>query len=1056
MGVGRRELVLIARLGLRTYTGARTSSGTHQDLIATSDLAQSSFVAVPTYRLETFGKLELSGGASASLSHQKRRLALLAILAASGERGVSRDQLLGYLWPESSASNARHSLDQLLHAMRRTLGETIFSSTNPVRLDFGVVTSDVHEFERALADAALDDAVALYRGPFLHGFYLDDAAEFERWTSAERARLAERYVDASTKLAADAESASDYQAAVRWRRRLVEADPLSSRSALALMRALVAAGDVTAALQHARIYETLVQQELGSAPDPSIAKYAAMLRAGGEAAASVSAPAPSGQTTARSQVSQNNVADVTVGESNIAEASSSTLSVSEPQVDQETVRQTPVVEQVRAGRPNYWWPVGIVLGVLGVFLIVFLGNRRERFPAADANRIVIVPFRTSGTDSSVKYLGEGVVDLIAPMLTGEGGPIAVDSRTAISAWNRITHGRDGTLDDARRVARELGAGLVLSGAVVEVGGKLTITATLIPARGGDARNLTSVSAPANSIDKLLDQLVGQLLARESGVAETSLGAVTSQSLPAIRAYLNGRAAYRRADEEKAIESFTQALDIDSTFALAALDLTIATGRLMRIKLCQLQTCRVFSVVPGFPYSPRIDDLFNRSVRLAWTSRSKLGRRDRPLLDALRGNKYPRETSARETLDAFYRAVAAAPDRPETHYLLGLLLLYQGAALGLPDARVRAAAAFRVASELDSSYLAPLARMVDVTAFARDTAALRSAGASYLSRDTSGPTADYVRWVIAAGTRDVLAQEAVRRRFRSLSRGTLEQIFMTSQMGGLALDDADSATTILAETATDPLDKSVALRRGQLLALNRGRPSAASDFLRRADQLRPPGSTMQGFNITAAMFSDGDRASAASSAKDLEVILARDTLRSLSADAVRGNSPPMAALSLWYLDNGDTVRSAVASDWVRRHSEGQPRNRVLSVLPEMLIASRARRSEGAVLRAFVDSITLNGCCELPEFVISVLARSYEASGDMSAALRVVGRGVWYYPPRQLSTLLREEGRLAAQLGDRNRAIRAYEHYLALRSDPEPALRPQRDSIRAELERLKGVH
>ncbi len=423
-----------------------------------------------------------------------------------------------------------------------------------------------------------------------------------------------------------------------------------------------------------------------------------------------------------------------------------------------------------------------------------------------------------------------------------------------------------------------------------------------------------------------------------------------------------------------------------------------------------------------------------------------------MLDALRGKNYPRESSARETLDAFDRAVAAAPDRPETHYLLGVLLLYQGAALGLPDSRVRAAAAFRDASKLDSSYLAPLARMVDVAAFARDTARLRSAGASYLSRDTLGPTADYVRWVIAAGTGDGPAQQAIRRRFRSLSRATLEQIFMTSQMAGLALDDADSATTILAETTTDPIDKSVALRRGQLLALNRGRPSAASDFLRRVDQLRAPGSMIQAFNITAAMFSDGDRASAAASARDLEVSLARDTLHALSPDAVRGNSPAMAALSLWYLDTGDTVRSAAASDWVRRHVEGQPRNRVLSVLPEMLIASRARRPEGALLRAFVDSITLNGCCELPEFVISVLARAYEASGDMSAALRVIGRGVWYYPPRQLSTLLREEGRFAARLGDRNRAMRAYEHYLALRSDPEPALRPQRDSIRAELNRL----
>ena len=45
--------------------------------------------------------------------------------------------------------------------------------------------------------------------------------------------------------------------------------------------------------------------------------------------------------------------------------------------------------------------------------------------------------------------------------------------------------------------------------------------------------------------------------------------------------------------------------------------------------------------------------------------------------------------------------------------------------------------------------------------------------------------------------------------------------------------------------------------------------------------------------------------------------------------------------------------------------------------------------------------------------------------------------------------REEGRLAAQLGDTAGAIRAYRHYLALRSDPEPRLRAQADTVRMEL-------
>jgi hypothetical protein len=56
------------------------------------------------------------------------------------------------------------------------------------------------------------------------------------------------------------------------------------------------------------------------------------------------------------------------------------------------------------------------------------------------------------------------------------------------------------------------------------------------------------------------------------------------------------------------------------------------------------------------------------------------------------------------------------------------------------------------------------------------------------------------------------------------------------------------------------------------------------------------------------------------------------------------------------------------------------------------------------------------------------------------------------PVYLSTYLREEGRLAAITGDRAGAIRAYQHYLALRTNPEPRLRPQVEQVRADLAQL----
>jgi len=50
---------------------------------------------------------------------------------------------------------------------------------------------------------------------------------------------------------------------------------------------------------------------------------------------------------------------------------------------------------------------------------------------------------------------------------------------------------------------------------------------------------------------------------------------------------------------------------------------------------------------------------------------------------------------------------------------------------------------------------------------------------------------------------------------------------------------------------------------------------------------------------------------------------------------------------------------------------------------------------------------------------------------------------------LPEYLREEGRLAAIVGDTAGAIKAYRHYLALREDPDPPWRAQWDSVKSEL-------
>jgi hypothetical protein len=107
-------------------------------------------------------------------------------------------------------------------------------------------------------------------------------------------------------------------------------------------------------------------------------------------------------------------------------------------------------------------------------------------------------------------------------------------------------------------------------------------------------------------------------------------------------------------------------------------------------------------------------------------------------------------------------------------------------------------------------------------------------------------------------------------------------------------------------------------------------------------------------------------------------------------------------------------------------------------------------------AYVRSTVGISPCGFEDFVNLEVARLRERQGNPRAALAAVRRRPYaYHLSDYLAPHLREEGRLAALTDDRQGAIRAYHHYLALRSDPEPALRPRVEAVRAELAKLTGT-
>ena len=234
-------------------------------------------------RITTLGGFAVQRGADRVLgaAAQPRRMAVLAMIARAGTRGVSRDRLQSILWPEADVDQGKAALKQALYALRRDVDAgDIFLGTHDLRLNPEEVRCDVVEFEDLVRRDEIERAAGVYEGPFLDGFRLASVPEFESWMEDERRTLQHTLAAGLSRLARSTLDRGDATAAVRWARRLAALEPLNAEYTVLLMRALVAAGDQAAALQQERIYQGLVAQELDLPPDPRVVAFAQEIRKG--------------------------------------------------------------------------------------------------------------------------------------------------------------------------------------------------------------------------------------------------------------------------------------------------------------------------------------------------------------------------------------------------------------------------------------------------------------------------------------------------------------------------------------------------------------------------------------------------------------------------------------------------------------------------------------------------------------------------------------------------------------------------------------------------------
>jgi predicted ATPase/DNA-binding SARP family transcriptional activator/Tfp pilus assembly protein PilF len=242
------------------------------------------------WRIILLGRLRAEGdGQLLERFRSQKTGALLATLAYFLHRSHLRDALIEWLWPGDDPQAGRNRLSVALSSLRQQLeppgvpaGSVLIADRTSIRLNPEAITTDVTAFQAALQSAEsagspreqaerLGEAVALYRGELLAGYYED-------WILQEREWLAHAAFRALAQRIELFERAGDQSGALEMAREAVRLDPLREESHRELIRLLATSGQPQAALRQYGELERLLHEQLDATPDAATCALVASLR----------------------------------------------------------------------------------------------------------------------------------------------------------------------------------------------------------------------------------------------------------------------------------------------------------------------------------------------------------------------------------------------------------------------------------------------------------------------------------------------------------------------------------------------------------------------------------------------------------------------------------------------------------------------------------------------------------------------------------------------------------------------------------------------------------
>lgn len=210
-----------------------------------------------------------------------RKAKELLFLLLYKSRPVGREEIFDALWPETALDDSYSVLKTTVYRLRRaTYSEFVQACGQGYRVNTSApVEFDVSSFEEHLRQAELlekgserrrdhlEQATALYKGPFLPEFYSE-------WCETLRRELETRYHRSLVILAGYYAAKGDFDRSCELLRVVLSADPLDEEANYQLVLNQCKAGEHVSGLKHLRHYEKLLMEELGCPLPPRFSQLA--------------------------------------------------------------------------------------------------------------------------------------------------------------------------------------------------------------------------------------------------------------------------------------------------------------------------------------------------------------------------------------------------------------------------------------------------------------------------------------------------------------------------------------------------------------------------------------------------------------------------------------------------------------------------------------------------------------------------------------------------------------------------------------------------------------